>query len=109
MAGPKQLVGNLVGPRGHIGARRHCDRVLAVSRNHDRSAARRRLDDPHQLRIDTVAAQHIQRKAGKWILADGSGEHDRGTGTAGGQRLIGALAAGEQGVVSAEHRLARPR
>jgi hypothetical protein len=69
--------------------------------------SRRLFDDPHQSRIDTGAAHQEEPYASKGIRPDGPGEHDLGTGTAGGQRLISALSTGQKGIVAAEYGLAR--
>jgi hypothetical protein len=59
------------------------------------------------LGIDTVATQQVESDASKGVTADGPGQHDLGTGTASGQRLIGALPAGEKRIVAAEYGLAQ--
>ena len=104
----EKLVRNLIRPHARIGPGCHCDCILSLTRNHDRSAARGPPDDPHQSRIDTVATQQIEGQASKGVRADGAGHHDFGTGTAGSQRLISAFPTGEKGIVTAEYGLARP-
>jgi hypothetical protein len=64
---------------------------------------------PHHARIDTLAAQQVERDIGKGIRTDRAGEQDRGAGTARGQGLIGTLSPGEQRVVASQDCLARLR
>ena len=54
------------------------------------------------------AAGRAQRRQ-RHVAANRADHRDLGSGTARGQRLIGALAAGKKRVIAAEHGLARPR
>ena len=67
--------------------------------------ARRATD----VRSTPAGLQFAQRHARQGIVADGTDKPHRGAGAPRGQRLVGALAAGDQGVVGAVHGLARPR
>ena len=80
--------------------------VIAAGRYHDRDATSRLRDGPHQPRVDPGAPQRPERNLGKSIRPDGAGEHHLGAGEARRQGLVGALAARQQRVITAEHGLA---
>ena len=62
VSGPSAAFGNAGRSGLAIGARRHRDQVLAIGADHDRRAAGRPIDPPHQAEIDPVAAQDSQRQ-----------------------------------------------
>jgi hypothetical protein len=96
---------------GHlsVAARRHDDRVLARSVDGDESRAGRPLHGPDPGHVDAGTVQSGQGGLGEPVRAHGAHECDVRTGQRGGDRLVGALAAGADDEVAAGHRLARLR
>jgi hypothetical protein len=108
-AGTEDRIGNTVRFGCAIGARRDRDQVFPRIAHHDRRAAGRPIDPPHQTEIDAVALQILQRERGEAIIADRPRHRHRRPRAARRQSLVGALAAGQQRIVAAEHGLARKR
>jgi hypothetical protein len=106
---PEQRIRHLLGPHALIGARGDCDQVLAVGADHDQRASGRHGGDLHEPGIDAVARETGERDLGEGIGADGAGQVDFRSGAARRQGLIGALAAGQQRVITADHGLAGDR
>ena len=89
-----------------IGARHHGDHVLAVGADHDQCRAGRGEGFTDAGQIDLAVAQQRQRLGGEIILADRADHAHRGAGACGGQRLVGALAAGRRDETGAPNGLA---
>ena len=96
-----------IGPRHGVGAGRDDDLVGAGCIDGDEGRTRRRLDRCDMGQVDAIGDEQRQGDLGEDIAADGADEHDLGTGTAGGKRLVRTLAAGVKRVARADHRLAR--
>ncbi len=109
MRGPSNSSDTWSERHARIGSRCDRDRVLPGGGYHDRGTARGFRDASHQPEIDPGAPQRVECRGGKGIRPNGADQMDLGSGTARGQRLIGALAPGKKHVVAAEHGLARPR
>ncbi len=81
-----------IGPR--VGARGDHDAVLAVRVDEDRRAPRSLIDARHPAQVDAAGNKQLERGIGECIVPDRTEEPYCRAGACGGQRLIGALAAG---------------
>ena len=95
----QEVVRQIGGAQGHIGAARHGDRVLAAAVDGDEGAAGRLVRHPDGTDIDTVLFEILTAGLTERILADGArhGYPDRAAMAYPRRRdgLIGALAAEE--------------
>src|SRR5882724_11996073 len=105
----EQRVGDLALDGRAIGPRRDDDEVAARAIDGDQRTPRRECVAFDRRQIDAGGFQFGQRQVGKAVTADAPDHAHLAAGARRSQRLIGALAAGYQRVVRAEHGLARTR
>ena len=98
---------NLSRIRGGIGAGRDHDGVLAAVVDGDDGDARGALPPRHRGEVDPAGDQLVERHLADVVIADRADEADLCPGAARGQRLVRALAAGDQRIVRADARSRR--
>ena len=105
----KRAGGDLAGIRRGVGTGRQHDRVLATFVDGDDGDAGGAAPAVDVGEIDAGRQEFAERDLADVVVADRADEAHLGPGAPRGERLVGALAAGDQRIIGTPHSLARVR